>query len=310
MESDSLNRQLTASAVQFAQSGLRARTDDPRIFLLHIATALEQLLKAMLASLHPSLIASPNHFDSLLHLSGHAQHAKQDASRLRTITMSEALIRAGQVLPALANLQGDLKFLAETRNGIVHVGRFDSDDEIQVLLPFLKACERLVEATPGIEREELWGEYVDLADRYLKESAEAAELTVLDAIARARRAFGTRFVGLNAKTKAAVIAGIVATYEPEKYEQSVVDCPACGELALIGGAYETEWEPDFEVGDEGEVWSPGATLVVTFHPGYLECRVCGLELDGDDQLAAAEIEESWAIEDADPRDFVDDDDRW
>jgi hypothetical protein len=310
VENESLNQQLTGSAAQFAQSGLRARADDPQIFLLHIATALEQLLKAMLASLHPSLIASPNHFDSLLHLSGHPQHAKQDSSRLRTITMSEALTRAGQVLPAIANLQPDLKLLAETRNGIVHVGRFSSDDEIGVLSPFLKACEHLVEATPGIDRKHLWGDYLDLVDRHLQESAAVAELNALEAITLAKQAFEQRFLGMDAKTKAAVIAGIVATYEPEKYEQSLEDCPACGQPALISGAYETEWQPDFEVGDEGEVWSPGAALVVTFHPGYLECRVCGLELDGDDQLVAAEIEESWQIEDVDPRDFVDDNDPW
>jgi hypothetical protein len=60
----------------------------------------------------------------------------------------------------------------------------------------------------------------------------------------------------------------------------------------------------------GEPWSPGASFVVTFRPGTLECRACDLVLDGQDQLTAAEVPESWEIEDADRRDFYEPDEEW
>ena len=48
--------------------------------------------------------------------------------------------------------------------------------------------------------------------------------------------------------------------------------------------------------------------MVTYSPSYFHCRVCDLELDGEEQLTAAGIEKSWTIDDADPADFSEDDD--
>ena len=57
--------ELRESAADFANSALRAYlAEDIAVFLLHAATALEQLSKAFLASIHGSLIAA-NDFDSL-----------------------------------------------------------------------------------------------------------------------------------------------------------------------------------------------------------------------------------------------------
>jgi hypothetical protein len=110
LEEDRLTAQLRSSAAQFAQSGLRARLDQEwAVHQLHIATALELLAKAKLASLHGSLIAAKD-FDSLLHLSGHPRHAKQPPDRIRTITITDALLRVGQVVPSIENLRSELKY--------------------------------------------------------------------------------------------------------------------------------------------------------------------------------------------------------
>jgi hypothetical protein len=44
-------------------------------------------------------------------------------------------------------------------------------------------------------------------------------------------------------------------------------------------------EPDWDYAD-GESYVAGVYPVVTYAPGYLRCNVCGLELDGEDELRA------------------------
>jgi hypothetical protein len=42
---------------------------------------------------------------------------------------------------------------------------------------------------------------------------------------------------------------------------------------------------------------------VTIFPRRLECRACGLRLEGEVELAAADVPSSWKLEDVDPDDF-------
>ena len=305
-----MTAQLRSLAAQFAQSGLRARLDQEwAVHQLHIATALELLAKAKLASLHGSLIAAKGDFDSLLHLSDHPRHAKQPPDRIRTITITDALLRVGQVVPSVENLRSELKYLADVRNGIVHAGHLSSDAQDRVLHPFITACDLLLDDMEA-SRQDFWGEYVELIDTHRAQSVKAAEVDVAEAITLARMAFAERFAELDEPTRKAILTSIVEGYAPEKYEQNLYDCPACGTIALVHGSHDFDWEPDWEVGDDGLPWSPGASLTVTFRPGTLECRACGLVLDGQDQLMAAEVPESWEIEDADPMDFYEPDDQW
>jgi hypothetical protein len=306
LQEDRLTSQLRSSAAQFAQSGLRARLDrEWAVHQLHIATALELLAKAKLASLHGSLIAAKD-FDSLLHLSGHPRHAKPPPDRVRTITITDALARVGQVVPPIENLRSELKYLADVRNGVVHAGHLNSEAQDRVLLPFITACDLLL-GDMEASRDDFWGEYVDVVDTHRAESIKAAEVEAAEAITLARMAFAERFAELDEPTRKAILTSIVEGYAPEKYEQDLYDCPACGTPALVHGSHDVDWEPEWELDEEGQPWSPGASFVVTFRPGTLECRACGLVLDGQDQLTAAEVPESWEVQDADPRDFYEPD---
>jgi hypothetical protein len=206
LQEDALTERLRSSAAQFAQSGLPARLDeDWAVHLLHIATALELLAKAMLASLHGSLIAAPKDFDSLLHLSNHSRHARQPPDRVRTITMTDALARAGQVLPAIANLHSSLRLLADVRNGVV-TPALSADAHDRVLVPFIAACDLLLDGMPAHRRNEFWGEFVEMVDLHLAESAKAAELAATEAVTLARLAFEERFSGMEQPTMKAVLA--------------------------------------------------------------------------------------------------------
>lgn len=298
---------LLASAEQFAQSSLRARLDeDSMVHLLHASTALELLAKAFLASLDGSLIASKD-FDSLLHGCGESRHARTPASLMKTITMGEALKRVGQIDPAFRNHEASLLLLADIRNGVVHAGTLDKYSEEGVFVPFLRACELLVPGVTGATREELWGDFRESVDARLSESAKQAEVHAVEAVAAARLAFARRYEDMEPSAKAAALAAIEGSYDVMKYEQSLTECPACARQALTHGSYDVDWEADWDVeGSHGEAYIAGAYPVVTYRPGYLTCRACGLELDGDEQLDGAGVEKSWQIEDVDPGDFYED----
>jgi len=55
-----------------------------------------------------------------------------------------------------------------------------------------------------------------------------------------------------------------------------------------------------------DVWENEAYPEVTFYPADLRCHVCGLALNGSDELEAAEFPLDWLIpqEEVDPSDFV------
>jgi hypothetical protein len=296
-----------SSAAKFAQSALRARLDsDSMVYLLHASTGLELLAKGYLASLHGSLIAAGD-FDSLLHGCGQSKHARTTPSRMRTITMTETLKRVGQILPTIDNMKASLQLLADVRNGVAHAGKLDPEADDATLVPFIRACDHLLSNLPGGDRASMWGEFISLVDARLSDSTKAAELLVADALAAARLAFDARFGSLDDAVRDGVLSGIENSYDLAKYEESIVDCPACARSALTRGSYEVDWEADWDV-EGGEGYVSGVYPVVTYSPGYLYCRVCGLELDGQEQLSAAGVADSWTLEDADAADFYDADD--
>lgn len=309
MEDKPLHKDLHSSAARFAQSGLRAfLEEDSAVFLLHAATALEQLAKAFLASIHGSLIAA-NDFDSLLHGCEQPRHARKPRSRMKTIAMREALDRAGQVIPAVENLRASLQLLADVRNGVVHAGQLEPEAEASVLIPFLRACDHLLAGMPQGDRASFWGDFLEIVDARLSESTEAAKVRVIDAIAVARMVFEERYSSMDSAVREAVLSSIEEGYDPTKYEEELVGCPACARRALVQGSYDVDWEADWDYAD-GEAYIAGAYPVVTFSPGRLECRACGLSIEGEEELSAAEVPPSWKLEDVDPEDFYELDYDW
>jgi hypothetical protein len=303
----SLHEDLRESSASFAQSALRAFLDeDGSVFLLHAATALEQLAKSFLASVHASLIAG-NDFDSLLHACEQSSHARKPRSRMKTITAHDALERSGQLLPQLDNLKKSLQILILVRNGVVHAGMIEPKAEEAVLVPFLRACDHLLAAMPSADREKFWGDTIDIVDARLSKSADAAEIRAADAIASARHKFEARYGSMSPSLRSGLIANIESSYTPEKYLQTLASCPACDCRALVHGSYDVDWQPDWDYAD-GEDYVAGAYPVVQFSPGGLECRACDLELEGEDELAAAGVPSTWTLpeDEVNPRDFYED----
>jgi hypothetical protein len=293
---------LLASAQTFGRSGLEAlAAGDVAVFLLHAGTALEHLSKSLLASLHGSLIASPRDFNSLLHLSGLSKYAGTKPSQMRTITLTETLQRAGQIVPELGNLAASLQPLIDGRSGVAHAALVDPDAAERVAVPFLRACDLLLLALER-ERGAFWGDLLEVVDAREAASAEIATVKALEKLAAARAAFAVRYGSLGDTGRDALLLAIAGSYAPEKYEQTLLACPACSTPALVEGTIDVDWEPDWDYAD-GESYIVGAYPEVTIFPQRLECRACGLHLEGEAELAAAKVQHSWKLEDVDPDDF-------
>jgi predicted transcriptional regulator len=202
------------------------------VFLLHAATALEHLAKAVLAARHPSLIVATNDFESLLHACGESGFARRPRAKMRTIGAGEAVARAGRFVPRLEALVPDLQLLILVRNGVAHLGEAATNDADEVLVPYLKASEELRGALDE-DRASYWGEFLDLVDSALKENVEKARLRIQTALALARQEFEKRFGALDSTTREAMLRVIEFGYTPDKYDEQLLECPACNTPALV-----------------------------------------------------------------------------
>jgi hypothetical protein len=301
-EDDSLSARLARSSSEFAVSALGAMSDGKHsVFLLHSATALEHLAKAVLAAQHPSLIAvaAKDNFESLLHLVGETKVAKPGA-KVRTIGAREALERAGRYASECASLIDDLRPLILVRDGVAHLADASSASVDEVLVPYLKASEDLREVLK-IDRAVYWDGFVDLVDQALKENVEQARLRVEAALAVARAEYERRFMELDDDVRKVVITAIEEGYYPlAEYEQQLHDCPACGTEAIVFGTLREEYDEDW---DDREGVLLNVHLTVWFVPTGLLCRACHLELRGRDEMKAVGMGEVTQL-DVDERDFI------
>jgi hypothetical protein len=199
-----------------------------------------------------------------------------------------------------------LDLLILVRNGVVHLGEVSEDDADGVLIAYLKASEEM-RAAIEIDQATYWGEFVDLVETALRENVEKARLRVEGKLARAREEFERRFGELDHPTKEAMLRVIEASYAPEKYEEQLLDCPACSTRALVFGNVNVELDEDW---DHREGVLINVHPYFTFIPSRLRCNACGLELDGRDELDAAGIAEPWQLEDVDEHDFFGGDEEW
>lgn len=299
---DDLSVRLARSSSEFAASALAAMSDGKHsVFLLHAATALEHLAKAVLAARHPSLIAAArnDNFESLLLLIGEAKVAKPGA-RIRTIGAQEALDRAGRFAPECVSLIEDLRLLIWVRDGVAHLADASPASVEKVLAPYLKASEEL-RAVLGTDKGLYWGGFGDLVDQALKEHVQQARLRVDAALTVARAQFERRFVDLAEDAQKAVLAAIEESYSPlQKYEEQLIDCPACDTTAVVAGTLREEYDEDWDH-REGVLLS--VHVAILFIPASLLCHACHLRLSGRDEMDAAGIGDAWYLQDVDEHDF-------
>jgi hypothetical protein len=272
-----------------------------RRFAAEAARAIELAGKAILASINPVLIADPRHVDSQLHFAGIAVARAKGDVVIRTIGCREVLDRVSRILPAVRPV--DIGPIIDARDGSAHFLVSNRRALEGLVVPFLAVLATLqnrLGATDSI----VFGQYAELVAALRKEHTKRVDRIVSAKIARARRVFEERYSHLDEKGKSAVFSAIESGYLLTAYDELLIDCPACKHQAVISGDHEFQgWVPD---GDEGM----GAYPEVQLFANALKCGVCGLHLDGDDELEALDLPTILDVEDVDPSDFYEDwDDR-
>lgn len=82
-----------------------------------------------------------------------------------------------------------------------------------------------------------------------------------------------RFAEVDEATKKAVLTAIEASYDTDMYELELLECPACGTMALASGTLKEEFDEDW---DHHEGVLVNVHVLVLFTPNGLSCRACHL----------------------------------
>ncbi|MFJ5735453.1 hypothetical protein [Streptomyces microflavus] len=284
---------LALSSRKWMAAAFAAFTDEPSsegMAVHHAGVATEHLLKALLASIHPSLIVDGKDFNSLLYAAGQGGLAQVRGSRVKTIQLAEAYDRVTKVLPGKLppRPQGREPWpLADARNGVAHAGYYDRSDVIEVLTSCIGIIDPLlVELGIGSE---YWGDHTSLHDELLTEGVEAARLQVEQKLARARRVFTERFGHIDEGSRQLAISAMGFLFA-ERYvgdHSAPVNCPACpAQGMLLGFSY---------VDEEREV--------VVLTPVAFECPGCALRLQIEEFGHLASPFEQEVTLDVSPDDF-------
>ena len=271
---------LVQSSTRFARTAMDAYVAERwDVFYLHLSTGVEQLLKGVLASVHPTLIAEKaGDFETLLHLTGNKQLAKTPESAVRTVTVVEAIRRVGQVLSDFRQPTPRVTFLLDTRNGIVHAGH-DVRAEHQAVLGEVATFLRQFIERQGLDNNDYWGPHADLVNEHVHRRMDALEAAYERRVRAARETHEQSIARLTGDELSTFLDGRQPQGPAENYDAARAVCPACGRTGLLTGHPDAEWQADWDT-EGGEAYVSGAyvsaiRLIATgFH-----CAVCSLTLD-------------------------------
>jgi hypothetical protein len=274
---------LLRSSSSFARSAIAAYTaEDWDVYFLHLATAVEHLLKGAIARINPAFIADPRaKFDSLLHLTGMGDRAQSPdfLGAVRTISAADALERAARVVDGYRAPGEHVNALLETRNGIVHVGHTAGSEGEAVLGDVARFVNGLLPAV-GMTEASYWGDAAGFVAQHASKRLGEIELLFERQLRRARDQYASTVAGLPDNALPAVLKALEPAGPSDDFTEFPVECPACLHQGVLTGEPEPEWEPDWDYGD-GQTYIAGMYVAsITLRASEFTCRICKLSLAG------------------------------
>jgi CxxC-x17-CxxC domain-containing protein len=252
-------------------------SEDARKFAMAAGSAVEQLAKSVLCSIHPTLIATDLH--TQLNFLGLPELSPTRGKPLRTIGAKDAIEGCRSILPFVpANLDA-LRRLSEDRNAAAHLGVGEAgidDGGLATLHGFVNACATFLR----LDADELAPGFGD-AIRAKCTPVDTLPLRIVCRICEAARHY---------RELAERFPEVCAThaYGDEPADTVCVVCPACGRQTRVGEAQQV-------VVEQRGGWRVDVKRVIIER---LLCPRCKLLLNGDEELAAAgiprEIDTEWA----------------
>lgn len=246
-------------------------------FALHGGVAIERLAKAVLVKKNPTyLVEMRGNSELLLYFGGHLELS---TDRVRTVGALEALnrLRLMNVLPR----DHRLDLLIALRNGTAHT---TVGSQARVLLPVLAETVAFLLKEVDIPAEKFWGRWTSAVNVAVDKQRNQIQKDVHLRIRQTRHLFEDRFEGLPdgvkeralQEPKPVVRAITISNQHGTLGLVSTTRCPACGTDAQVTLRPQSEG-PDSEV----------STLL----PITLSCHLCGLALEGREEIEAAALDE-------------------
>lgn len=287
----------------YVDRGLIARdSDDFSTFHLWSALALELLAKAALAKIHPTLVADPTQFESLL---AACNHPVSDATR--TITAKTAYQRL-RVLSKNFDERSERfsMLMANRRNEEIHSGSCPTVGlEPRAWVPEFWRIAALLNEMAGRTLESWVGE--DEAGRVselLKDTSLVIAKAIESRVARCGAEFERRYPK-GTQNRSVVEEAVKNSFVPAGHQNITtadnhirIDCPSCACKGwLFGMEIESHRDPIEYDPEDGAAWQ---TETVTYAAEAFMCIACDLRLEGRVELDAAgvvdEFEESRDVE--------------
>jgi hypothetical protein len=281
---------LYAKSQLYIRRGFRAKGEgDFEEYQLWASLALELLGKAVLANVHPSLVADPQHYESLFAACG-----KEISPDVRTITAKTLFSRLGHIDKAFdARHQKFCEQVSLRRNAELHSGESPFSGMKPELwereywggvVVLLEMQDENLEAWLGADDAKAPAEIVEKAN-------DARKWAVADRIKRAGEDFVKTHKDQKQREKIIAQADNFRWWEQRGKVHLSADgeqrqkCPSCGANALLLGALFHE-----EVLDDGpDEMSYVEVVEKHFSVEEFYCPACGLHLFGTDEIAAAEL---------------------
>lgn len=250
-----------------------------------VGAAVELAAKAFLASVEPNLLVERADVDTILHLSGKGTLASAQATAIRTIG-GVAACRVARGL-GRAVVAGEIEVMRamEVRNSATHMALVDRE-ELRGCMPAMVRIVDSIVRELGEDRDRFWSNRLDLANNLIEERLQQVAQIVEAKRAAANERLTLLVRHLDANSRALVLASLSRQRAFFDHDEPV-KCPICGQEAWLG-CWVEDGDPE---ADDDEVSYPQ-----TAWPYEFNCSVCGLNLEGDEELTSMHLDAGIEIE--------------
>lgn len=269
---------LASSAQWHSQTSIRRFNSTDKNELLQAAisvgTASELLLKTLVCTTSPTLLAARDARNSLLILAGASRAGEFDLGALdfQSILGPEVLELARKLYSTSGFVPPKKLMSLAVRNAASHLGIVDSNKLKEAINEHCRLVEDVLRLL-DLDTEAYWGEELYPIFRSLVDTARSdAERQLCAKIESARAVYGELYGMLPEAILPPYFAGVVQGTGALGDGQRPQECPACLQQGWL--VYAVDDESVFVDPDDGTTWTKRTASLQSF-----ECPICKLRLE-------------------------------
>ncbi|AFO87173.1 hypothetical protein D1821_06010 [Phaeobacter inhibens] len=265
----------------------RKASNELEEYQLWASLSLELLGKSVLASIHPSLIADPQHADSLFAASG-----VKLSSDIKTITAKTLFLRLQRVIgPFDHKVQEFCSQVANRRNAELHSGDapFSATQTTKWEAEFWYSMDVILNHMGKTLESWLGADDAATPQAILNNAVQAKMQSIEMRVERTRDSFNQKkkveredALRRAAQHKANDYPRLFGVNHDHVWE---CDCPSCNAKAFMAG----EMVEEEVIGTDPDEYCVWETVERYFSGEEFRCPTCGLALDGFDELIFADL---------------------